>query len=237
MSAAELLAIGAGIGSGAIAAGLGYCCLYHNSQVVAPVISRIESSGSVALTFDDGPTPRFTEPILKLLAKANVQATFFCIGENILANRSLVSDMLSAGHCIGNHTWNHDHTGIFGSKSYWHRQVERTSDLIAELSGSPPRVFRAPMGFKTWQQAAAVRAAHMRYIGWRSWAWDTTNVSPQGIYRRITRRLAPGDIVLLHDGLEYARRQASQAATVAALPEILSSIIDRGWRAVSLGAL
>ncbi len=228
-----------GLGAIGYAAALGSVAgvLYHNSPVVAPVASRFASNDSVALTFDDGPTPQFTIPILKSLESVGAKATFFCIGENISAHRSLVKDMVSAGHCIANHTWHHDHAGIVRSKRYWSWELRRTSDLIADISGQSPRLFRAPMGFKIWNQAAAVRDLEMKYVGWRAWAWDTTGTNAANIYRRITKRLAPGDIILLHDGLEYARRHASQIETVTALPNILEDIQRRGWRMVSLANL
>jgi peptidoglycan/xylan/chitin deacetylase (PgdA/CDA1 family) len=228
-----------GIGTVGYAGALGSVAglLYHNSPLVAPVISRFASADAVALTFDDGPTPEFTVPILKCLESFNAKATFFCIGENISTNRSLVKEMIAAGHTIGNHTWHHDHAGILGSKRYWNTELSRTSALVEEISGVSPTLFRAPMGFKIWNQAAAVRALNMKYIGWSAWAWDTTGASAANIYRRITRRLVPGSIILLHDGLEYARRYGSQSQTVAALPRILDFIYQHGWHSITLANL
>jgi peptidoglycan/xylan/chitin deacetylase (PgdA/CDA1 family) len=211
--------------------------LYHNSPIIAPVITRCAGANSVALTFDDGPTPQFTIPVLKCLESVGAKATFFCIGENMAAHRSLVKDMLAAGHCIANHTWHHDHAGILGSKHYWLSELQRTSYLIEDISGACPRLFRAPMGFKIWNQAAAVKKMGMKYVGWRAWAWDTTGINAERIFRRITRRLSPGDIILLHDGLEYARRHETQTATVAALPHILEYIRQHGWYMNSLAML
>ncbi|MGC8560034.1 MAG: polysaccharide deacetylase family protein [Phycisphaerae bacterium] len=235
ISPAEAVGLGAVAYTGAMTA-LG-AVLYHNSPLVAPVISRIPKADAVALTFDDGPTRKFTIPILKALEAAGAKATFFCIGENMASNKSLVRDMLAAGHCIANHTWNHHHAGILGSRGYWRAQLQRTSDLIAELSGARPKLFRAPMGFKVWNQATVVREFHMRYVGWRAWAWDTTGATAERIFQRITKSLSAGDIILLHDGLEYARRNASQAQTVTALPDILAFIRDQGWNFQSLANL
>lgn len=229
----------AGLGAISYAAAIGSVAgvLYHNSPVVAPVISRISIADSVALTFDDGPTPQFTIPILKRLDSVGAKATFFCIGENISAHRSLVKDMVAAGHCIANHSWHHDHAGILRSKRYWNLELRRTNEIIEDLTGQSPRLFRAPMGFKMWTQAAVVRDLKMNYVGWRAWAWDTTGVNAANIYRRITRRLVSGDIILLHDGLEYARRHVSQGETVTALANILRYIQRRGWGMISLANL
>lgn len=224
----DAIGVGAVAYSGAMTA-VG-AVLYHNSPLVAPVMSRISGTDSVALTFDDGPTPQFTVPILEALESVGAKATFFCIGRNMDAHKSLVRDMVAAGHCLANHTWDHDHAGILGSRRYWRLQLQRSSDLIAELTGTWPRLFRAPMGFKIWNQAAAVRELQMHYVGWRAWAWDTTGAPAERIFRRITGKLAVGDIILLHDGLEYARCHESQAQTVAALPKILTFIRERGWR-------
>lgn len=235
INSAEAVGLGAVAYAGAMTT-LG-AVLYHNSPLVAPVISRIPKADAVAITFDDGPTPKFTVPILKALEAAGAKASFFCIGENMAAHKSLVRDMLAAGHCIANHTWSHEHAGILGTRRYWRSQLERASDLIAELSGARPTLFRAPMGFKVWNQAAVVRELHMRYVGWRASAWDTMDVTAAQIRRRIMKRLSAGDIILLHDGLEYARRHGSQAQTVAALPDILAFIRHRGWCFASLADL
>ena len=222
-----------GICAAAAAAGC-YSVLYSGSQIVAPVMKTIEQRDAVALTFDDGPTPRFTDRILDVLRGHNSHASFFLIGSHVQRHPELVKRMIAEGHTIGNHTWDHDHHGVWHGEAYWRDQLQRTSAVIGEVTGRVPALFRAPMGFKTPPQARAVRRGAMRYIAWRVRAWDTLNISPRTICRIVTSQLRPGDIVTMHDGLEPARIACSQEATVQALPEILNILKKRNLTSVNL---
>ncbi len=217
---------------GGVAAG--YSVLYSGSQIIAPVEKRIPRTDAVALTFDDGPTPGFTDRILDILAQHQAHASFFLIGSHAAARPELVRRMIAEGHTIGNHTWDHHHHGAWHGEAYWRDQLQRTSCALADATGRVPALFRAPMGFKTPPQARAVSGESMRYIAWRVRAWDTLQISPRTICRIVTAQLRPGDIVTLHDGLEPARRHCSQESTVRALPEILKILANRGLTSVSL---
>lgn len=223
----------AGISAGAALA-IWYGVLYSGSSVVAPVIKTIYPHKAVALTFDDGPTPGFTDRVLDILRQHHAHASFFLIGSQVKRYPELVHRMIAEGHTVGNHTWDHDHHGVWHGEAYWRDQLQRTSAALAEIIGREPTLFRAPMGFKTPPQARAVRKSAMRYIAWRVRAWDTLKISPRTICRIVTSQIRPGDIVTLHDGLEPARRNCSQESTVQALPEILKILKSRGLASMSL---
>ncbi len=225
---------GAACALAAGAAGIWYTVLYSGSQIIAPVARTIQGAQCVALTFDDGPTPGFTDRILDILQSHNAHASFFLIGSQVREHPQLVRRMIAEGHTIGNHTWDHDHHGVWHGDAYWQDQLQRTSAVLAEVSGRSPALFRAPMGFKTPPQARAVRRQTMRYVAWRVRAWDTLNISPLTICRIVTAQIRSGDIVTMHDGLEPARRSCSQECTVEALPKILNILTARGLKSVSL---
>ena len=220
--------------SAAAALALWYSVLYSGSGIVAPVIKTIHPHKAVALTFDDGPTPGFTDRVLDILRRHHAHASFFLIGSHVKQHPELVQRMLSEGHTIGNHTWDHHHHGVWHGEAYWQDQLQRTSAALAEITGREPALFRAPMGFKTPPQARAVRHSAMRYIAWRVRAWDTLKISPHTICRIVTSQIRPGDIVTMHDGLEPARRNCSQESTVQALPEILKILKSRSLASMSL---
>ncbi len=228
-----LVAGGAGV-SAAAALALWYGVLYSGSGIVAPVIKTIHPHQAVALTFDDGPTPGFTDRVLDILQQHHAHASFFLIGSQVKEHPELVIRMLAEGHTVGNHTWDHDHHGVWHGEAYWHDQLQRTSAALAEITDREPALYRAPMGFKTPPQARAVRKSAMRYIAWRVRAWDTLKISPRTICRIVTSQIRPGDIVTLHDGLEPARRNCSQESTVQALPEILKMLKSRSLASLSL---
>ncbi len=215
----------AAVGLGATS--LGYAALYNNSQVFAPVISEIQDKGAVALSFDDGPTSPFTPQILTILDTYAAKATFFLIGVNAAREKQLVREITDRGHTIGNHTWNHDHSGTLRGAGYWQDEMMRTQDILHHAAGLIPALFRAPMGFKTPAQAKAARQLGLHYIGWRRRGFDTLKTTPQHISRRISLGLRPGAIVTLHDGIEPARLHLSQQCTVDALPQILQSMRDK----------
>ena len=216
------------------AATLGYSVLYCNSQIFAPVTSRIPTAGSVALTFDDGPSPQFTPAILDILDRFSAKATFFLIGVNVRAEEQLAREIVVRGHAVGNHTLNHHHTGILHGVGYWQQQLARTQDIILAATGKLPALFRSPMGLKTPAQARAVRALGLHYIAWQQRGFDTLSIPPATIAKYINRRIRPGNIITLHDGLEPARIHLSQRQTIAALPLILSHLAALNLRSLPL---
>ncbi len=217
-----------------VAATLGYGVLCNTSPLFAPVISRIPIARALALTFDDGPTAQFTPPVLDILDRFSAKATFFLIGENVGREKSLAKEISDRGHTIGNHTFNHHHNGTMRGTGYWLNQLTRTSDIIFAATSKRPALFRAPMGFKTPSQAWAVRALGMNYIGWRQRGFDTLPIPSPTIATFINRRMRPGHIVTLHDGLEPSRRHLSQQRTIEALPRILEHIVALNLRSLSL---
>ena len=227
--------VAGGMGLGAAgAAAIWYSVLYSGSHIVAPVIKTIDRKDAVALTFDDGPTPGFTDRVLDTLQRHNSHASFFLIGTQVRRHPELVRRIIAEGHTIGNHTWDHDHHGVWHGEAYWLDQLQRTSAALEDVTGRVPALFRAPMGFKTPPQARAVRKGSMRYIAWRVRAWDTLKISPRTICRIVTSQIRPGDIVTMHDGLEPARKACSQESTVQALPEILKILKDRNLSSINL---
>ncbi|MCC6660296.1 MAG: polysaccharide deacetylase family protein [Phycisphaerales bacterium] len=226
-------------GAGAVAAAGGvfsYGMFAPRSPMFCPVISRGPTDcGRVALTFDDGPWPGSTEPILAMLAAAGARATFFVIGRYAAARPELLRRIHAEGHQLANHTYDHHRAGMFGSPAYWESQVRRTDDAIARITGSPPRLFRAPMGFKSPLLAAAIRRTGHTVIAWSCKSRDGITTTPGRIVRNVARAAA-GDIILLHDGRDPASRR-DVSPTAAALPEVLRDLRARALHPVRLDEL
>lgn len=193
------------------------------------------SGPRVAFTFDDGPWPGATEPILDALAAANARACFFVIGRYARAHPALLRRVADEGHLIGNHTFDHHRTGLFRGTAYWLDQLERTDDAVAQIVGVPPRYFRPPMGFKSPPVARAARRSQHTVVAWSRRAYDGVAAHPE----RITRGASaarPGDIVLMHDGRDPSSVRPI-GATAQALPRVLRSIRERGLEPVRLDEL
>jgi peptidoglycan/xylan/chitin deacetylase (PgdA/CDA1 family) len=224
-----LTAAAAGVVS---AAGLlAYSVFAPRCQFWAPVVRSLPQGNGVALTFDDGPHPASTPAVLDALAAHGVKATFFVIGRHAQKHPDLLRRIAADGHALGNHTLDHDHFGVNGNRAYWDRQLGETQNIVADITGRPPFVFRPPMGFKTWHVAAAARACGLPMIGWSVRAFDTRPSTPDALAARILRRTTGHDILLLHDGVDPARAaknpSASQLHTAAALPALIRGIREK----------
>ena len=96
----------------------------------------------VAITFDDGPHPKFTPKVLDLLSRFNAKATFFCIGKNIEKHPELLKKIIADGHTVGNHTFSHANNFGFLSTVKVIDELHRTNAIIKEVSGFQSKLYR-----------------------------------------------------------------------------------------------
>ena len=196
----------------------------------AALRSRGLPAGTVALTFDDGPDPRWTPAVLRVLAQERVPATFFVVGARSARYPDLIRQVVAGGHEVGNHTWSHaDLSALPG----WRRNLELSLTQLG-LAGSghltsallrPP--YSATPAALTGRDVAALRretaAGYVVVLSDR----DTDDWARPGV-AAIVRAGAPrtdaGTILLMHDG------GGDRAQTVAALPQLIQAYRDRGYR-------
>lgn len=198
-------------------AGLGVLALSHllvlyptlspNQQWLGPVITRFRSDGNeVWLTIDDGPADD-TPAVLDLFDAHGVKATFFVKGALAAARPDMIREIVRRGHSVANHSQTHP------SGSFWcllpgriAREIEECNRVLADITGSTPRWFRAPVGMKNPFVHPALTRRGMRLIGWTARGFDGVMSDPNDILRRIVRRLQPGAIIVLHQGREGSVR-------------------------------
>jgi peptidoglycan/xylan/chitin deacetylase (PgdA/CDA1 family) len=152
----------------------------------------------IAMTFDDGPSPRVTEVVLKELAKRNITATFFMIGNKVERYASLAKEVASAGHELGNHSYTHPPLNTLSAAKVEY-ELEKTQEAIHAATGKVPVWFRPPYGAFRNDQGSIPRA---KSLGVAYWSVDPRDWSKPGasvITSRVTRMTNPGSIVLLHD--------------------------------------
>lgn len=158
------------------------------------------SSRRVALTFDDGPDEQSTPALLALLREARVEAAFFGIGKRVAAHPQLAARIVHEGHLLENHSYEHSNlTNIFSIEKL-KVDFARASSTIQQATGIAPRCFRPPMGLSNPRIFSVARALGLKVVGWTTRGLDTKLTDPEEIVARIERRLAPGAIILLHDG-------------------------------------
>lgn len=192
------------------------------------------SSRKVALTFDDGPDPRYTTRCLDILKAHQVCATFFLVGEKVKRYPELAQEIRAQGHDVGNHTWGHRHHWLLSPKKA-KVEVREGAGAIMEAIGEPPRFFRPPYGMMNlFSYREAVRLQEQCVLGsipvmdWRR------GRSADWIIRRITSRLRGGAIVLLHDS---GGAEGAPEVMLRALPDIIHETKRRGFQLVSLSEM
>jgi peptidoglycan/xylan/chitin deacetylase (PgdA/CDA1 family) len=210
---------------GAAAGGAGYWATYGvRSQWLGPTVWRgSPDRPEVALTFDDGPTDD-TERILDWLEGSNVRAAFFMVGEQVDRHRRVARRIVDAGHDVGNHSYSHP-LYLYHAASRVRRELERTQEIIADVTGVRPVWSRPPYGVRSPGYFKAARDLGLRTVQWSVAGYDWKPWPASAIAAAVERGLAPGAIVLLHDGDSEGRRTRGQ--TIEALPAILNAVIRR----------
>lgn len=208
---------------------------WPRSMLFGPVIYRGPADGAqrVALTFDDGPGNESTPRVLDTLAVFGAKAVFFVVGANAARWPALVRRIHDEGHVVANHSFDHSHFGFIRGRRYWERQIDQTDRTIEQIIGVRPALFRPPMGWKTWFVMGAARHAGHTIITWTRRGYDGLKTTPEKIRARLGPLTEPGDILILHDGVEPNSRRNS-AATVAALAPVLGDLRQRGFEFVRL---
>lgn len=147
----------------------------------------------IALTFDDGPHPEITPWVLNELAKRNMVATFFCVGENVQRNNAVFADLLNSGNAVGNHTHQHLRGTEVGVEEYI-RDVEAATEFIST------KLFRPPYGRIAKSQVEKLVAQNYRIIMWEVLSYDfDANLSPDYCFKILSRYTREGSIVVFHD--------------------------------------
>jgi peptidoglycan/xylan/chitin deacetylase (PgdA/CDA1 family) len=193
------------------------------------ILWRIPTEAKVVyLTFDDGPDPRWTPEVLRLLDRHRARATFFAVGKKAEAHPELVRAAATAGHSIGSHGFEH-RSLLFAFGQQLLSQIERADDAIARAIGAPPRLFRPPFGHAGPALMRACRFGGRQLVLWEIDSGDYSSRSRKSVIsKRILKHLQPGSIVLMHDG------NRNSGTTVAALEEVLPEIGRRGYRCLPL---
>jgi peptidoglycan/xylan/chitin deacetylase (PgdA/CDA1 family) len=204
-----------------------------HSQALGAAISRGQAdSGAVALTFEDGPGPE-TAPILDLLKREGVHATFFLCGANVEQYPELSRRISEEGHEIGNHTYHHSSfLGRSPGKIAW--EIEGGQRAIRHRTGREAIWFRPPYGLRWFGLRRILLRSGLGMVLWSVKASDW-KAEPNKIVDRVLRAAHPGAIVLLHDG-SPPHQFRSRRTTLAALPRILNELQKR-YRLVTVGKL
>ena len=181
----------------------------------------------VWLTIDDGPDPSDTPLLLDLLAAHGARATFFAIGENALAHPALIRAIVAAGHEVAHHTHTHPLAWFWcASPARLARELDAGLEALRGAGVRPTR-FRPPAGIKNLVLARSLRARGLTCVGWSARGRESWGGTTETVAARVLRDLAPGAILLLHEG-----PRVPADLRIAAIRRVLEELHVRGYRCV-----
>lgn len=189
-------------------------------HLVLPEEKKTEKK-RIALTFDDGPHPIYTPQMLELLKEEQVPATFFLLGENVELYGDVVKEIAKEGHLIGNHTYHHVQITSLSLEEAC-KEIQETSDLIEELTGTGTEYVRPPFG--TWNEELEERLDLIPVM----WSIDTKDWTTQNvdwIVRETVKHAEDHDIILMHD---------SYQSTVDAVKRVIEQLEAEGFEFVTV---
>lgn len=217
----------------AASATAGYQSMAPTGQLFGKTFTSLaRGSRQIALTYDDGPNDPHTQRLLEVLAKHNIQATFFLIGRYVQQRPNLAREIVKAGHIIANHTFTHPLL-IFKSESEIKRELASCQSALHDAIGDHSNLFRPPFGGR---RPAVLRAA--RELGLEPIMWNVTgydwNAPPAAIIEKeVTSKIRGGDVILLHDG-GHKQMGADRSQTVIATDHLIKRYKNEGFEFVTI---
>jgi len=206
-----------------------YGSYYVGSNFFMKVLCHANTSTKqIAISFDDGPVKTHTPEILQVLKQHNVAAVFFCIGKNIGGNEELLQQIKDEGHIIGNHSFSHHFWFDLFSAKKMTADIQMMSEVVKDITGRRPRLFRPPYGVTTPNMKYAMDRNGFTAIGWNIRSLDTVIKDEEKLLQKITDQLQPGAIVLLHD---------TSKITLQVLPRFIETARSKGYEFVRVDRL
>ena len=216
---------------GAIAAG--YQSLAPTGQWFGRAFCRgRRGPKQIALTFDDGPNDPHTCNLLDVLAKHNVQATFFLIGRYVRQRADIAAEIAHRGHVIGNHTFTHPLL-TFQSAAHIRNEISQCRSAILDAVGKHSNLFRPPWGGRRPAVFRIARQLGLEPVMWNITGYDWKAPSPEFIEEKVSPKIHGGDVILLHDG-GHAAFGTDRSATVVAVDRLITRFMAEGYEFVTV---
>ena len=190
-----------------------------------------------ALTFDDGPDGTWTRPLLDLLGDRQMRATFFVLTKQARKFPELLEEIVKGGHEVALHGEDHIRLTTLPIGEV-RRRIRSSKCELQRLSGRPVTLFRPPYGAQTILTYLVARGSGMRVVVWGPYAQDWIDGSPEEVAKRGLVGLKPGDILLLHDGLELPEGElAPTFDRLSMFEQVLDGLAAEGLTGVSVSDL
>ena len=190
----------------------------------------------VALTFDDGPNPPFTEQILQILQNHGATATFFLEGQAVEANPDIARTEVAAGMAVGSHSYAHATALPTMSAGDFADDLRQAAVALKEALGFEPAIYRSPFGHTSNTMLEVEHGAGYTSIGWDLDSTDWSAASVDDVVRTVLDGAHPGAIVLMHDG-GLGGGNPDRATTIGALPRIIDGLRTQGYTFATIPGL
>ena len=223
-----------------IAIGVIAFCLFFDQAILVRqgTIFRVKTkSKKIALTFDDGPSERWTPKILDELQKADVRATFFMIGAHVKKFPGIARRVAQGGHTIGNHGYAHS-VLLYYTDEELEAEIKYTESVIKETTGCATKYFRPPKAWLRAGEKRKIRSMGYEVVLWSVNSKDWAPFSHQQMVRSITRQVKSGDILLFHDSGGVLKAEGGdRRQTVLAIPALAKALREKGFEFVTIEEL
>lgn len=175
----------------------------------------------IAITFDDGPHPRYTEQLLDGLKERGVKATFFVTGEHAELHPDIIERMVEEGHLVGNHTYSHIQL-TKNNRETFKEELIKTNEILKEITGKEVQYVRPPYG--SWDKSFE-KELNMFPVLWNvdPLDWSSSNVAR--IVEKIVNKTGENDIILMHDYYD---------TSVTAALKAIDELMEKGYTFVTV---
>lgn len=182
---------------------------------------EMNERGKIALTFDDGPHPFYTEQLLDGLKEREVKATFFVTGEHAQLHPEIIKRMSEEGHLIGNHTYSHMQLQA-SNQAEFKQELIKTNEIITEITGEEVLYVRPPYG--TWDKKIETEL-NMFPVLWNVDPLDWCSDNASCIIEKVVNKVKENDIILMHDYYD---------SSVTAALSIVDELMEEGYEFVTV---
>jgi peptidoglycan/xylan/chitin deacetylase (PgdA/CDA1 family) len=189
-------------------------------------------SKQLALTYDDGPNDPHSLRLLEVLARHNVQATFFLVGRYVKQRPDIVREIARAGHSIGNHTFSHPNL-IFASERLARAELQQCEQELYDAVGQHSALCRPPFGGRRPVTLRVARSLGLEPVMWNVMGWDWSGKTAEYVEQKVHRKIRGGDVILLHDGSHIAFG-ADRSQTVLATDRLIARSKAEGYEFVTV---
>jgi peptidoglycan-N-acetylglucosamine deacetylase len=194
-------------------------------------VSRVATQAKVvALTYDDGPYPPYTQQLLAILQRNQVKATFYEIGQRIQAHPQVARQVFLAGHELGNHSYSHQSMWL-RSPEFLANEIDSTNRLLKAAGVTSPPSFRPPWGRRLLMLPYLLHQRGERLVIYDVDSVDYGAPNVEFIVNNVVNQVQPGSIVLMHDG------GGDRSKTVAAAEIIIQRLRAKGYQFKTISEL